>query len=100
VEGVEKGESYRDATIREIKEETNMRVISLKILGYQEIHESNGSIARQTRSVCVVEPYGDFESDPDGDIDSIQLVDPENFKQYVDWGIIGDHLLKRACEEK
>lgn len=96
---VESCESFRGATIREVKEESNMRVIYLKLLGYQDITE-NGKIIRQTRSVCTVEPYGNFESDPDGDIDAIKLVDPKDLKSYVDWGVIGDYLLKRACGEK
>ncbi len=96
---VEEGESPRDATRREVKEESNMRVIKQHFLGYQDIFEPAGIMA-QTRSVCLVEPYGDFVADPDGDITEIKLIDPRNYKQYFDWGIIGDHLMKRALEIK
>ncbi len=95
--GIEEGETVEDATIREIKEESNMRVISHRLLGYQEIPEPD-RIVRQSRSVCIVEPYGDFESDPDEDITEIKFIDPSNIKEYFDWGIVGDHLIKRAVE--
>jgi 8-oxo-dGTP diphosphatase len=97
--GVEEGESAREAVSREVKEETNMRVLKQRFIGYQDIHENQG-ITSQTRSVCLVEPYGDFISDPDEDITEIKLIDPKDYKQYFDWGDIGDHLMMRALEIK
>lgn len=94
---VEKGETVEEAVIREVKEESNMKVISQRILGVQDIFEGE-DIVSQTRSMCIVEPYGPFISDPDGDITKIKRIDPLELKQYVDWGEIGDHLLSRALE--
>ncbi len=94
---VEIGESIREAVTREVKEETNMRVISQKIIGYQEVIEPKG-ISVQTRSVCIVEPYGPFVSDSDGDITKIMLIVPSDYKKYFDWGEIGDHIFNRAME--
>jgi len=54
----------------------------------------------QTRSVCIVEPFGPFTNDPDGDITKIELIDPANYKKYFDWGEIGDHIMQRALELK
>jgi hypothetical protein len=48
--------------------------------------------------VCIVEPYGDFESDPDNDISEIKLIDPKDYKQYFDWKEIGDRIVKKAVE--
>ena len=95
--GIEKGESFEEATIREVKEEGNMKVLDYKFIGYQDIYESD-KVVRQVRSFCAVEPYGDFVSDPDGDITEIKLIDPKDYKKYFDWGIIGDHLMNRALE--
>ena len=53
---------------------------------------------RQTRSFCIVEPYGDFVSDPDGDITEIKLIDQRDYKQYFDWGKVGDRIMERAIE--
>jgi hypothetical protein len=50
--------------------------------------------------VCIVEPYGDFESDPDSDISKIKLIDPKDYKEYIKWGEIGDHLITRALKIK
>ncbi len=98
--GVEKGETAEEAVIREIKEESNMRVLHHQFIGYQDITEPRGVIT-QTRSFCIVEPYGDFIEDPDeGDITEIKLIDPKDYKQYFDWGEIGDHIMERALELK
>lgn len=97
--GVEKGESVRDAVKREIKEETNMKVIRQRFIGYQDIFEPE-RVVSQARAVCIVEPYGDFTRDPDGDVTEIKLIDPKDFKKYFDWGIVGDRLMERALEAK
>lgn len=94
---VEPGETVEEAVVREIHEESNMRVLKHILLGYQDIFEPIRTVT-QTRSFCIVEPYGPFISDPDGDITEIKLIDPVDFKQYFDWGIVGDHLMARALE--
>ncbi|MFA6797547.1 MAG: NUDIX domain-containing protein, partial [Candidatus Paceibacterota bacterium] len=94
---VEEGESVEYAVEREVHEETNMKVLKQQIIGYQEIFEPNRTVI-QTRSICVVEPYGPFISDPDGDITEIKLIDPKDYKQYFDWGEIGDHIMQRTLE--
>ena len=93
--GIEPGETYEEATVREIKEESNMKVLHQELIGFQDIYES-GRIVRQTRSFCIVEPYGDFVSDPDGDITEIKLIDPKDLKQYIDWKEIGDRIIERG----
>jgi 8-oxo-dGTP diphosphatase len=98
--GVEVGETIEQTVIREVREETNMRIISQKLIGYQEIFEPEKTIV-QTRHLCIVEPIGPFITDPDeGEITEIKLINPADLKKYVDWGKIGDHILKRAMEMK
>lgn len=97
--GIESGETYEQAVIREVKEETNMKVISQKLIGFQDVYEP-GKIVRQTRSFCIVEPYGEFVSDPDGEIMEIKLIDPKEYKKYFDWGERGDRVMKLAQEFK
>lgn len=97
--GVEEGESVEYAVEREVHEETNMKVLKQQVIGYIEVFEPD-KISVQTRSVCIVEPYGPFISDPDGDITEIKLIDPKDYKQYFDWGEIGDHIMQRALEIK
>ena len=57
--GIEPGETYEEAVVREVKEETNMKVVKQQIIGYQDIYEPD-RVIRQTRSVCIVEPVGEF----------------------------------------
>ena len=97
--GIEQGESVEEAVTREVKEETNMKVLHQEIIGYQDIYEPEKTI-RQTRSFCIVEPYGDFVADPDGDISKIELIDPQDYKNYFDWSAIGDRIMQRAIELK
>ncbi len=94
---IEDGETIEEAVIREVKEETNMKVLYQELIGFQDVSEPD-RIVRQTRSFCIVEPYGDFVSDPDGEITEIKLIDPKDYKQYFDWVEIGDRIMERAME--
>lgn len=76
-----------------------MKVIRQRFIGCQDITEPRGVVS-QMRSVCIVEPYGPFVSDPDGDITKIALIDPKDYKQYFNWDEIGDHIMRRALELK
>ena len=92
---VEPGEGVEAAVVREVLEETNREVVSQRLIGYQEIFEPQGSII-QTRSVCIVRPKGEFAADPDGDVTEIKLIPPEEYKNYFDWGDVGDRQMQRA----
>ncbi|HBD24894.1 MAG: hypothetical protein A2566_00965 [Candidatus Zambryskibacteria bacterium RIFOXYD1_FULL_40_13] len=98
---IEPGETIEETVIREVAEETNMQVLKQQLIGFIDVKEL-GNIVRQTRSVCIVEPYGDFiaDADPDGDITEIKLIDPKDYKQYFDWGEIGGRIMQRALELK
>jgi len=97
--GVEPGETVEEAVVREVLEETNMRVIEQKPIGTLEVFEPEQT-KFQVRLVCIVEPVGPFvaDTDPEGDITEIKLIDPKDIKQYFDWGEVGDHVLVRALE--
>jgi len=98
---IEPGETFEEASIREVKEESNMKVLHQECIGYQDIETSGeNKIQRQFRMFCIVEPYGDFVSDPDGDISQIKLIDPKDYKEYIKWGEIGDRLMERAIDLK
>ncbi|HEY4518692.1 MAG TPA: NUDIX hydrolase [Candidatus Paceibacterota bacterium] len=94
--GREPRETYQEAVVREVKEETNMRVIHQELIGYQDVYELDGRVNRQVRSFCIVEPYGEFTHDPDGDITEIKLIDPQDYKKYFDWGEIGERIMQVA----
>lgn len=95
--GIEKGETIEEAVTREVHEESNMKVLHQELIGFIDVYDK-GKVVRQTRSFCIVEPYGDFVSDPDGDITEIKLIDPKDYKKYFDWGEIGDRIMERAIE--
>jgi hypothetical protein len=48
----------------------------------------------------IVEPIGEFKSDPDGDVTEIKLINPSDYKEYFDWGVIGDRIMEQALEIK
>src|SRR3989338_5172886 len=89
---MEKGETAEDCLVREIKEESIMRVVDFKPVGYKEVTTGNKTIY-QLRYVCRVEPCGEFTNDPDGDITEIKIIDSKDYKQYFDWGEIGDQII-------
>ena len=96
----EENETIDEALTREVCEETNMCITARRIVGYQEVFEP-GKVVAQTRHLCIVEPIGPFVADPDdGEITEIKMIDPNDLKKYVDWGKVGEHLLKRAMEMK
>ena len=99
---VEEGEKIEETLIREIKEESNMKVISYKPIGYQKVTDTRGiqKPFYQLRYFAIVEPYGLFESDPDLTIDRIAEIDPGEHKKYFDWFEIGDSIIKRGIELK
>lgn len=96
--GIEQGETIEEAVVREVAEETNMRVVHQEYIGYQDVTSASGTI-RQTRSFCIVEPIGDFEADPGGEVTEIKLIDPVLYKEYFDWGKIGDRVMAVALEK-
>ena len=91
------GETYEECLKRETKEESNMKITCSAPIGYQEVQSIN-KIIYQLRYVCIVEPYNDFVSDPDGDVTEIKLINPKDYKKYFDWGVIGDRIVSRALE--
>jgi NADH pyrophosphatase NudC (nudix superfamily) len=92
---VEPGEKYEETLAREIQEESNMKVIDCWSIGSQYLVNED---TYQIRYACQVEPLGKFISDPAGGIKEIKLIDPADYKKYIDWGKIGDRLITRALE--
>lgn len=79
---VEKGEDLQTALEREIKEESNMKVLKTFPIGYFYGQEED---IYQTRYLCLVEPYGPFVADPDGDVTEIKLVKESEILDHVHW---------------
>jgi hypothetical protein len=92
---IEPGEKFEETLIREIQEESNMQVVKYWPVGFQSALEDE---KYQLRYACVVKPYGPFESDPAGGITAIKLIDPKSYKQYFDWGKIGERLISRSVQ--
>jgi ADP-ribose pyrophosphatase YjhB (NUDIX family) len=98
---IEKGEKFDQTFRREIQEESNMEVLSWKPIGYQKVIDTrDNSFVYQLRVVALVRPYGEFVEDPAGSVTEIKLIDPKDYKQYFDWGAIGERIMERALELK
>lgn len=95
---IESGETPEVTLVREVQEETNMKVLKQIPIGYQEVIKPDGTSDYQLRSFCLVEPIGEFVSDPAGSVTEIKLIDPRDYKKYFDWGKIGDRIMERAME--
>jgi len=98
---IEKGETLEQTLKREIQEESNMEVLSFLPVGYQKVTDTrDNSFIYQLRYVCTARPYGPFISDPAGSITEIRLIDPKDYKQYFDWGEIGERIITQALKFK
>ena len=98
---IEAGETFEQTLKREIQEESNMGVLKCIPVGYQKVIDTrNGSHIFQLRYVCTVRPIGPFTSDPAGGVTEIKLISPNDYKQYFDWGKIGERMIGRALELK
>jgi ADP-ribose pyrophosphatase YjhB (NUDIX family) len=99
--GVEDGEHILEAIKREVKEETNMKVLAHRFIGLVESVLPDVTYYYIT-SVCLLEPLGDFKADPDGDITEIKLIDIKDYKEYSDSNVepIVDRQIARAAELK
>lgn len=96
---IEKGETFEQTLKREIREESNMEILSFLPIGYQKVTDTrDNSFIYQLRYACIARPYGPFVSDPAGVITEIKLIDPKGYKQYFDWGEIGDRIMERAMK--
>lgn len=100
--GLEKGEGIIAGIHREVREEANMKITKLKPIGIHETVRPSGESVHYVRFACLVEPLGDFEKDPDGDVGEIKLIDPSEFIELCDsqWGKMAERMLERAIKTK
>jgi ADP-ribose pyrophosphatase YjhB (NUDIX family) len=100
--GLEKGESVREGAVREVIEETNMRITNMRLVGMHETIRPTGESVFHARVVCLVEPDGDFVEDPGGEVTEIKFIEPSEFIPMCDahWGKQADRKLERALEFK
>jgi len=96
---IEPGEKFEETLKREIQEESNMEVLKALPIGYQKVIDTrDDSYIYQLRYACLVKPLGTFVSDPAGSVTEIKLIDPLEYKQYFDWGKIGERIIERALD--
>lgn len=94
----EPNETVEETLVREILEEANMDVLEQQPIGYQKVTGEDGKVEYQLRTWCRVQPRGPFVADPDHGVKKIKLIDPKDYKQYFDWGEVGDRIIERAIE--
>jgi ADP-ribose pyrophosphatase YjhB (NUDIX family) len=97
---IEKGETFEETLTREVQEESNMIVIKSLPVGVQKVTSPNGEFLYQLRYMAIVKPLGKFEKDPAGNVIEIKLIDPKDYKNYFNWGEIGERIIRRATELK
>jgi 8-oxo-dGTP pyrophosphatase MutT (NUDIX family) len=94
---IESGESYEETLKRELIEEGNLELIDWKPLGVQKVIDTrDSSYIYQLRCVAYARKLGEFESDPDGTIDRVEIIKPSGHKKYFDWKLVGDKIFSKA----
>ncbi|MFA5125190.1 MAG: NUDIX domain-containing protein [Patescibacteria group bacterium] len=97
---IESGETYEQTLRREVQEESNMEIITWTPLGWQKIvYNDNGEAVIQLRAVCRVKPLGEFIKDPAGTVDKMELINPDDYRKYFDWGDIGEWIINSAKQK-
>jgi 8-oxo-dGTP pyrophosphatase MutT (NUDIX family) len=96
---IEKGESFEETLVREIKEEGNLEVLEYRPIGYQIAKNlDTGEFGYQLRYFVIARKYGEFVSDPAGTVTEIAFIDPLDVKKYFDWGNVGEEIFRKAGE--
>lgn len=98
---IELGEKPEACLVRELQEESNMRALEFKLIGYQvctNLSHPEKLVDYQLRYYARVEPIGPFtpDCDPDGDVTELLEIDPADYKKYFDWGEVSDCIMERA----
>ena len=93
----EPGETLEQTMVREVEEETNMRVISWEPLGYQICtHRGTGQISYQFRAYAKLEKIGEFINDSGGNVQGHKLIELEKINEYINYGVVGERLISSA----
>lgn len=93
----EPGEELEQTMMREVEEETNMRVLSWEPLGYQVCtRRETGQVSYEFRAYAKLEKIGEFINDPGGNILGHKLIDLEQINKYINYGAVGDRLISSA----
>ena len=96
---IEAGEAFEQTLTREVREESNMRVLFCQPIGYQKLWNEHTAPIYQLRYYCEVEPFGPFEKDmaeDGGNIASIWQIVPDQVADLLNWGTIGERIIEKA----
>ena len=101
---VEDDESLEETLRREVWEEANLRIRDTSFLGLQEVHHEEAPHERfgrkqyhQSRFVCRVERADRVTVDPDKGYKFDRFFVPlDEMNDYLNWGDIGDELVRLA----
>ena len=94
---IEQGESLKEALLREILEETELRLVSSEYLGYSYINANKNEL--QVFFYVEAEKIKDGFVDPDESVTKNEYIDPTETSQYIDWGQVGESLISKALEK-
>lgn len=85
-------ETIDDTLSREMIEETNLRVLWWKPLGYQKLTEPDGNTVYQLRVYAKLEKIGEFAKDPGGSVVGYKLINLNELNKNIHYGKTGDRL--------
>ncbi|MFT4312633.1 MAG: NUDIX hydrolase [Candidatus Woesearchaeota archaeon] len=94
---VERDEDPLDTLTRELDEEITAVVLDKKFIGIQKAENMDtGEIVYQLRFACLVR-LEEMTPDPDyGECWQRVFIEPNDFSNYLQWGEIGEHLVKKS----
>lgn len=93
---VEENETWHDAFHREIDEEISAKVLNVQPIGYQYPLNSDKHRKYELRVVAEIEPNNEYTSDPAGTVIDYELVDIDELNDFIDYGVVGEHMVEQA----
>ena len=103
--GIEKGETFEECLIREADEEADIEIDSLVPIGYIKVVPISDNCEKGVHYLLryigkITKIHDQTEDIAEGLVNDRKFIDCKEFKDYCDWGKMGEILIEKVKESK